>query len=286
MARSERTAGRAFGEARDRSPVSVPIAARSRSSGPSQRSPVLAPDEIEMDESSLDTDLCSSSAPDGGEIGSMTRDSSDGGKDGQVIDPYRALEWIAQASLGNRHAGPNGGRLLGRVTSADTCHGEGKFLRYQNTRLHRPVDVSTAATLRLESGSSLINRLSITILDQRFGFGLLALLGTLLFAGEVCDQDYRASSLRRDCVRRNPSTPREAIAFYSPEDGSGNRSFDRSSAKSPFNTCRLPGLVQRSPASLLLTAISGRIMTAVSRSNGSPKKHTKTCPPSFGRRSI
>uniref|UniRef100_A0A182UDA4 Uncharacterized protein n=1 Tax=Anopheles melas TaxID=34690 RepID=A0A182UDA4_9DIPT len=58
-------------------------------------------------------------------------------KDGQVVDPYRALERVAQASLGDRHAGPNGGRLFRRVTSADTCHGQGKFLRYQNTRLHR-----------------------------------------------------------------------------------------------------------------------------------------------------
>uniref|UniRef100_A0A8W7PIN0 Uncharacterized protein n=1 Tax=Anopheles coluzzii TaxID=1518534 RepID=A0A8W7PIN0_ANOCL len=50
-------------------------------------------------------------------------------KDGQVVDPYRALERVAQASLGDRHAGPNGGRLFRRVTSADTCHGQGKFLR-------------------------------------------------------------------------------------------------------------------------------------------------------------
>lgn len=77
MARSERAAGRAFGDDRD-DEAPVPMEASSRSRAPSHRSPpVLAPDEIEIDESSPDTDLCSSSAPDGGEIGSMTRDSND-----------------------------------------------------------------------------------------------------------------------------------------------------------------------------------------------------------------
>uniref|UniRef100_A0A182VJC5 Uncharacterized protein n=1 Tax=Anopheles merus TaxID=30066 RepID=A0A182VJC5_ANOME len=58
-------------------------------------------------------------------------------KDGQVVDPYRALERVAQASLGDRHAGPNGGRLFRRVTSADTCHGQGKFLRAASETDHR-----------------------------------------------------------------------------------------------------------------------------------------------------
>uniref|UniRef100_A0A182V1T6 Uncharacterized protein n=1 Tax=Anopheles merus TaxID=30066 RepID=A0A182V1T6_ANOME len=77
MARSDRAEGRALGEALDPGPLEM--AASSRSSAPSQRSPppVLAPDEIEIDESSPDTDLCSSSAPEDGEIGSITRDRSD-----------------------------------------------------------------------------------------------------------------------------------------------------------------------------------------------------------------
>uniref|UniRef100_A0A182SDK3 Uncharacterized protein n=1 Tax=Anopheles maculatus TaxID=74869 RepID=A0A182SDK3_9DIPT len=91
------------------------------------------------------------------------REKDRGGKDGQVVDPYRALERVAQASLGNRHAGPYGGRLFRRVTSADTCHDEGKFLRYQNTRLHRGHIHRDTETPE----SSLINRLSITILDVR-----------------------------------------------------------------------------------------------------------------------
>ena len=77
MARSDRAEGRALGDALDPGPLEM--AASSRSSAPSQRSPppVLAPDEIEIDESSPDTDLCSSSAPEDGEIGSITRDRSD-----------------------------------------------------------------------------------------------------------------------------------------------------------------------------------------------------------------
>uniref|UniRef100_A0A182QXD0 Uncharacterized protein n=1 Tax=Anopheles farauti TaxID=69004 RepID=A0A182QXD0_9DIPT len=83
-----------------------------------------------------------------------------GGKDGQFVDPYRALERVAQASLGNRHAGPNGGRLFGRVTSADTCHGEGKFLRYQNTRLHLfgpPMEEWAFGTQSLPYGSDIVS---------------------------------------------------------------------------------------------------------------------------------